>query len=60
MRFATSFAAYYYGVDVHARTMYLVVLDQAGPRSAWADLVPAADGKPGVNEQGSHNRRRQP
>ena len=30
MRFATPTAAYYCGIDLHARTMYLVVLDQAG------------------------------
>jgi hypothetical protein len=29
-RFATATAAYYCGIDFHARTMYLVVLDQAG------------------------------
>ena len=30
MRFATPTAAYYCGIDLHARTMYLVVLDHAG------------------------------
>jgi hypothetical protein len=30
MRFGTATAAYYCGIDLHARTMYLVVLDQAG------------------------------
>ncbi len=30
MRLATPAAAYYCGVDLHARTMYLVVLDHAG------------------------------
>ncbi len=30
MRFATPTAAYYCGIDLHARTMYLVVLDQDG------------------------------
>ena len=30
MRFATPTAAYYCGIHLHARTMYLVVLDQAG------------------------------
>jgi hypothetical protein len=29
-RFATPTAAYYCGIDLHARTLYLVVLDQAG------------------------------
>jgi hypothetical protein len=28
MRFATPSAAYYCGIDLHARTMYLVVLDR--------------------------------
>ena len=59
MRFATPTAAYYCGIDLHARTMYLVVLDQAGPRSAWADAVPAADSKTGVNEKAGHNLRTQ-
>jgi hypothetical protein len=30
MRFATPTAAYYCGIDLHAGTMVLVVLDQAG------------------------------
>jgi transposase len=30
MRFASPTAAYYCGIDLHARTMYLVVLDHAG------------------------------
>jgi transposase len=30
MRFANVTAAYYCGIDLHARTLYLVVLDQAG------------------------------
>jgi hypothetical protein len=30
MRFATPTAAFYCGIDLHARTMYLVVLDQSG------------------------------
>jgi transposase len=30
MRFATPTAAYYCGIDLHARTLYLVVLDHAG------------------------------
>jgi transposase len=30
MRFASPTAAFYCGIDLHARTMYLVVLDQAG------------------------------
>src|SRR6266702_4505520 len=30
MRFASPTAAYYCGIDLHARTMFLVVLDQAG------------------------------
>jgi hypothetical protein len=30
MRFATPTAAYYCGIDLYARTMYPVVLDQAG------------------------------
>jgi hypothetical protein len=61
MRFATPTAAYYCGVDLHARTLYLVVLDQAGavrldrnyPAQPDAFLAAVAPSEPTSAERGT-------
>jgi hypothetical protein len=43
MRFYSQQHQYYCGIDLHARAMYLCILDQTGNKLLYKNLKPKAD-----------------